>query len=97
MDFRRVEDQGAARPRPTHDACSAAETALSVIAPLGWRTLAWRLQAAQAAALDELGDKRAAVERRSAVELLTAVAATLRDTAVRSRFLSQRAAASLLK
>ena len=78
------------------DACSAAETALSVILPLGWRTLAWRLHAAQASALDELGDKRAAAERRSAVELLTAVAATLRDTSMRSRFLSQRAAASLL-
>jgi class 3 adenylate cyclase len=79
-----------------NDACSAAETALSVIAPLGWRTLAWRLQAARASALDELGDKRAAVERRMAVELLTAVAATLRDTPAHSRFLSQRAAASLL-
>jgi class 3 adenylate cyclase/tetratricopeptide (TPR) repeat protein len=79
------------------DACSGAATALSVVAPLGWRTLAWRLQAAQASALEELGDKRAAVERRSAVELLTAVAATLRDTAARSRFLSQRAAASLLE
>ena len=80
-----------------NDACSAAETALSVISPLGWRTLAWRLHASLATALDELGDKRAAVERRTAVELLTAVAATLRDTSVRSRFLSQRGAASLLK
>jgi class 3 adenylate cyclase len=77
------------------DVCSAIEHALSVVVPLGWRTLAWRLHASLAAALD--GDKRAAAERRTAVELLTAVAATLRDTAVRSRFLSQRAAASLLK
>jgi hypothetical protein len=80
-----------------NDACSAAETALSVIEPLGWRTLAWRLLAARASALHELGDKRAAEERRKAVELLTVVAATLRDTPARSRFLSQRAAASLLE
>jgi hypothetical protein len=79
------------------DACSAAETALSFVAPLGWRTRGWRLQASRAAALAKLGDRRAAAERRTAVELLTAVAATLRDTAVRSRFLSQRAAASLLE
>ena len=80
-----------------HDVCSAVEAALSVVAPLGWRTLAWRLQASRAAALDELGDDRAAAERRKAVELLTSVAATLRDAAMRSRFLSQRLAASLLQ
>ena len=79
------------------DVCSAIEHALSVVVPLGWRTLAWRLQASLAAALDELGDKRAVAERRTAVELLTAVAATLRDASVRSRFLSQRVAASLLE
>jgi tetratricopeptide (TPR) repeat protein len=79
-----------------NDVCSAVEAALSIVAPLGWRTLAWRLQASRAAALDKLGDKRAAAERRTAVELLTAVAGTLRDSSVRSRFLSQRAAASLL-
>ena len=79
-----------------NDVCSAVEAALSVVAPLGWRTLAWRLRASRAAALDRLGDKRAAEERRTAVELLTAVAGTLRDSSVRSRFLSQRAAASLL-
>ena len=64
--------------------------------PLGWRSLAWRLQASRVAALDELGDEHAAA-RRTAVELLTAVASTLRDTSVRSRFLSQRVAASLLE
>jgi hypothetical protein len=47
--------------------------------------------------LDKLGDLSAAAERRTAVELLTAVAGTLRDTSVRSRFLSQRIAASLLE
>jgi class 3 adenylate cyclase/tetratricopeptide (TPR) repeat protein len=80
-----------------HDVCSAVETALSFIAPLGWRSLAWRLQASQFAALDELGDERAATARRTVVELLTAVAGSLRDTSVRSRFLSQRVAASLLE
>jgi class 3 adenylate cyclase/tetratricopeptide (TPR) repeat protein len=80
-----------------HDVCSAVEAALSFAAPLGWRTLAWRLQASRAAALAELGDISAAAERRTAVELLTSVAATLRDTSVRSRFLSQRVAASLLE
>jgi class 3 adenylate cyclase len=80
-----------------HDVCSAVETALSFVAPLGWRTLGWRLQASRATALDKLGDQRAPAERRIAVELLTAIAGTLRDSSVRSRFLSQRAAASLLK
>jgi hypothetical protein len=80
-----------------HDVCSAVETALSFIVPLGWRSLAWRLQASQVAALDELGDERAPAERRAVAELLTAVAGTLRDTTVRSRFLSQRVAASLLE
>jgi hypothetical protein len=79
------------------EACSAAETALSVVEALGWRTLAWRLHASLAAALAALGDKRAAEARRTAVELLTAVAATLPDTPARSRFLSQRVAASLLQ
>ncbi len=79
-----------------NDVCSAVEAALSFVAPLGWRTLAWRLQASRAAALTELGDISAAAERRTAVELLTAVAGTLRDTSVRSHFLSQRVAASLL-
>ena len=79
------------------DVCSAVETALSFIVPLGWRSLAWRLQASQVAALDELGDERAAAARRTVVELLTAVARTLRDTSVRSHFLSQRVAASLLE
>ena len=80
-----------------HDVCSAVETALSFIAPLGWRSLTWRLQASQVAALDELGDERAATARRTAVGLLTAVAGTLRDSSMRSRFLSQRVAASLLE
>ena len=80
-----------------HDVCGAVEAALSFVAPLGWRTLAWRLQASRAAALAELGDISAAAERRTAIELLTAVAGTLRDTSVRSRFLSQRVAVSLLE
>ena len=80
-----------------HDVCSAVEAALSFVAPLGWRTLAWRLQASRAAALAKLGDISAAAERRTAVELLTAVASTLHDTSVRGRFLSQRAAARLLE
>ena len=80
-----------------HDVCSAVDTALSCIVPLDWRSLAWRLQASRVAALDELGDEHAAAARRTAVELLTAVASTLRDTSVRSRFLSQRVAASLLE
>ena len=62
-----------------------------------FRRIAWRLHALLATTLDELGDKRAAVERRTAIELLTAVAATLRDRSMRSHFLSQRAAASLLE
>jgi hypothetical protein len=80
-----------------NEVCSAVETALSSVTPLGWRSLAWRLQASRAAALVELGDERAATARRTAVELLTVVAGTLRDTSIRSRFLSQRAAANLLE
>jgi class 3 adenylate cyclase len=80
-----------------NEVCSAVEAALSFVAPLGWQTLAWRLQASRAAALHGLGDERAATERRTAVESLTAVAGTLRDTSVRNRFLSQRVAASLLE
>jgi tetratricopeptide (TPR) repeat protein len=80
-----------------HDVGSAVEAALSFVAPLGWRTLAWRLQASRVAALTGLGDQRAAAERRTAVELLTVVAGTLRDTSVRSRLLSQRVAAGLLE
>jgi hypothetical protein len=80
-----------------HDVGSAVEAALSFVAPLGWRTLAWRLQASRVAALTGLGDQRAAAERRTAVQLLTAVAGTLRDTSVRSRLLSQRVAAGLLE
>jgi class 3 adenylate cyclase len=80
-----------------NDVCSAVEAALAFVAPLGWRTLAWRLQASRVAALDQLGDLSAAAERRTAVELLTAVAGTLRDTSVRGRFLSQRAATRLLE
>jgi class 3 adenylate cyclase len=80
-----------------HDVCSASAAALSVVEPFGWRTLAWRLRASRVEALYKLGDQSAAAERRTAVELLTAVAATLHDTSVRSRFLSQRMAADLLK
>jgi class 3 adenylate cyclase/tetratricopeptide (TPR) repeat protein len=80
-----------------NDVCNAVEAALSVVAPLDWRTLVWRLQASRATALNELGDLSAAAERRTAVELLTAIAGTLHDTSVRGRFLSQRAAARLLE
>jgi class 3 adenylate cyclase len=80
-----------------HDVCDAVEAALPVVEPLGWRTLAWRLRASRMAALGHLDDKRAVEERLAAVEMLTAVAATLRDSSVRSRFLSQRMAADLLK
>ena len=80
-----------------NDVCSAVETALATVTPLGWRSLAWRLQASKATALTRLGDQRAAAARRAAVELLTAVAGTLRDTTVRGRFLSQPVAARLLE
>ena len=52
-----------------HDVCGAVEKALSFAMPLGWRSLAWRLQALRVAALDELGDERAATARRTAVEI----------------------------
>ena len=42
---------------------------------LGWQSLAWRLRASRAAALDGLGDEQQATERRTAVDLLMAVAA----------------------
>ena len=43
-----------------------------------------------------LGDEQEAVELRTAVDLLMAVAGTLNDTSARSRFLYQRIAAKLL-
>ena len=78
------------------EVCGAVDAALDVVDPLGWRSLAWRLRASRVAALDALGDERASAERRAGVDLLTVVAATLNDTSARTRFLSQRVAATLL-
>lgn len=80
----------------SNDVCSAVEAALSFVAPLGWRSLEWRLRGSRAAALDGLRDDRAEEERRRAIELLMAVAGTLSDTSARSRFLAQQQAAKLL-
>ena len=66
------------------------------MAPLGWQWLAWQLRASFVAALDALGDERLATERRSAVELLMAVAGSLSDASARARFLSQPIAAKML-
>jgi hypothetical protein len=78
------------------EALTAADVALAAVAPLGWRLLVWRLQAARTAALEALDDARAAAARQEAVTELTAVAATLHDDALRARFLAQPAAAALL-
>ena len=78
------------------EARDAAGTALDAIGLLAWGSLLWRVHASLAAALEELGDDRAAVERRAATERLMAVAGTLNDGSVRSRFLESRAAAELL-
>ena len=59
------------------DASDAAVAALTIVAPLGWQWLAWQLRASFVAALDALGDERLATERRSAVEVLMAVAGSL--------------------
>jgi predicted ATPase/class 3 adenylate cyclase len=78
------------------EVCQTVDAALAVVMPLGWQSLAWRLRASRAVALAGLGDATAAAERRAAVDLLMAVAGTLRDAAARARFLSRPAAASLL-
>jgi hypothetical protein len=78
------------------EALAAADLALAAVAPLGWRLLVWRLQAARTMALEALGDARAAVARKEAVAALTAVAATLHDDAARARFLAQPTAIALL-
>jgi class 3 adenylate cyclase/tetratricopeptide (TPR) repeat protein len=79
------------------EARDAIAAALAVVAPLGWQSLAWRLRASRAAALAGLADGGAAAkERRAAVDILMAVADTLRDATARARFLSQPAAARLL-
>ena len=78
------------------DVRDAVDAALAVVGMLGWRSLAWRLRASRAAALGGLGDEQEAAERRTAVDLLMAVAGTLNDPSARSRFLSQRIAARLL-
>jgi hypothetical protein len=75
----------------------AADTALAIVTSLGWGSLVWRLRASMVAALDELGDERAAAERRTAIDRLMAVAGTLHDPSARFGFLSQRAAADLLE
>jgi hypothetical protein len=78
------------------EARDAVDAALAVVMPLGWQSLAWRLRASRAVALAGLGDNTAAAERRAAVDILMAVADTLRDASVRARFLSRPVAAALL-
>jgi hypothetical protein len=77
-------------------ASDAADAARAAVAQLGWQSLLWRLGGSRVAALVGLGDARAATERRAAVEVLMAVAGSLRDASARTRFLSQPAAAGLL-
>lgn len=79
-----------------NDVSDAVETALAFVAPPGWRSLEWRLRGSRVAALDGLRDSRAAEERRTAIEVLMAVAGTLSDTSARSGFLAQPQAAKLL-
>jgi hypothetical protein len=79
------------------EARNGADAALAVAAPLGWQSLAWRLRASRAAALAGLADGgAAAAERGAAVDILMAVAGTLRDPSARARFLSRPVAASLI-
>jgi class 3 adenylate cyclase/tetratricopeptide (TPR) repeat protein len=78
------------------EAYDAVDAALAVVAPLSWQSLAWRLFASRAVALSGLGDNTAVAERRAAVDMLMAVAGTLRDASARARFLSRPAAARLL-
>ena len=79
------------------EVCQAVDSALAVVMPLGWQSLAWRLRASRDVALAGLGDRTAgAAERQAAVDILMTVAGTLHDAAARTRFLSQPAAASLL-
>ena len=78
------------------EARDAADAAVLAVEKLGWASLGWRLRASLVAALDRLGDERAAAERRIAVDRLMAVAGTLNDTSTCSRFLSQSEAAKLL-
>src|SRR5262245_1472977 len=77
------------------DARQAADAAIAVVTPLGWRWLEWRLRASRAAALAGLGDQQAEAERAAARDLLMAIAKTLGQASVRERFLAQPAAAAL--
>ena len=72
------------------------DAVLSVIVPLGWRMLEWRMRASRAAALAGLGDATASDERKAAQKLLMQIAGTLDKSAMRAKFLAQPAAAALL-
>ena len=86
--FEELQGPGAARARPVRRCLRArSKRALAFVVPLGWRSLAWRLQrlAGGRVGRDSV-TSAAAAERRTAVELLTAVAGTLSDTSVRAPF-----------
>lgn len=82
------------RPAEARD---AAQAALAVAQPAGWRLLEWRLRGVLAEALAGLGDDAVATaERSTAQKQLMQVATTLGKAASRAKFLAQPAAAALL-
>ena len=71
MRFRWVTEEARVRALLALDrhaeALTASEVALGGVAPLGWRLLIWRLQAARTMALEALGDARATAARQEAI------------------------------
>ncbi|MFB9267261.1 AAA family ATPase [Bradyrhizobium erythrophlei] len=78
------------------EVCGAVEMALNVVAPAGWQSLAWRLHASLAVALERLGRGQANQARRAAIDLLMSIADTFHESSARSQFLSQRIAKDLI-
>ncbi len=79
------------------EALDTCDAALVEAEPANARLIAWRLQAARAAALAALGDNQgAAAARAKAANLVQEVAKTIALPAARKRFLSQPAALEVL-
>lgn len=79
------------------EALETCEAALAEAEPASARLIIWRMHAARARALAELGDKvGAAAAKVASATVLQQVAATIADPAARKRFLSQPAARAVL-
>jgi tetratricopeptide (TPR) repeat protein len=78
------------------DVIPLAEETIQVAQEQGYRPLVWRMQAAQAQALEMLGDAEAATEAyQAAAALIRELADTIPDTALRRGFMSNTRVSSI--